>query len=132
MGIECCKKQQETICWDCQNSTRCSWADGIPVKGWTATPTVVHDYDGDYDSYMVTKCPLFQKDTKRRVFVEEMAVMLGKTSGQIIYAVRSAGGREALQGWFEEIGYKLRINKIRNRDGREKHEYIIEKLPPSK
>ena len=126
------QKEKETICLDCQNATRCSWADGIPVKGWTATPTTVRDYDGDFCSYYVTKCPLFKRDIKRQVSCEEMAAMLGKTHGQISYAMRSKSGRIYLRSWFKEIGYKLRINIVCNKHGREKHEYIIQKLPREK
>lgn len=59
----------ETKCWNCKNATgRCSWSKSLkPVEGWNAIPTKI--YNGlqneepyHYDSYIVKKCPLFEKD----------------------------------------------------------------------
>lgn len=57
---------KQTICWGCQNYSKCSWAIGIPVKGWDATPT----QKSDYKSYCVHSCPqyLAEKKTKGKCY----------------------------------------------------------------
>lgn len=60
------KNSPQTLCWDCENSTKphiCPWArDATPVKGWVAKPTRL---GGSYpmDSYRVIDCPLFKRDS---------------------------------------------------------------------
>ena len=133
MKKSCGRLSNETLCWDCQNATRCSWADGIPVKGWEATPTIVYDRDGDFNSYIVTKCPLFKEDTKRSVTTAEIAEITGKSHGVIIYSFRAGrGGTAFVRRWLEEKGYKLRVFEIANKNGVIKREFIIDKLPSQK
>ena len=56
-------------CWTCERSCGgCSWSkDLIPIKGWTAKPTVLKfrykDNSISYvDTYMIYKCPLYIQD----------------------------------------------------------------------
>ena len=121
--------KKETICWDCQNCTRCSWADGIPVKGWTATPTVIHDYEGYIDSFLVEKCPLFKQDDKKKVTIEEMARILGRGVNGVTRYASGKGGRIFLRSGLREKGYKLIVNEIVLKGGKTKHEFILKKLP---
>lgn len=57
---------QQTLCWDCANATdqaKCPWVNnGTPVPGWEATPTHHPHWWQPYDSFCVTKCPLFIRD----------------------------------------------------------------------
>ena len=126
------RARKETLCWDCRNCTRCSWADGIPVKGWTATPTSVADCDGDYASFFVTQCPQFKADTKKQVTTEDMARILGKTKGEIIYTLRCKSGVIYLRSWFGEKGYRLRVFEIPRDNRKVAREFIIERLPRQK
>ena len=52
------------LCWRCKKACGgCSWSDWLkPVEGWTATPTVVKDFMGDFESYKIKKCPEFVAD----------------------------------------------------------------------
>lgn len=59
----------ETLCWDCQNVTKCSWKDRIPVKGWKAEPHIVNDEEGIIRTYRVIKCPNFLEDEIRGVYI---------------------------------------------------------------
>lgn len=123
-------KTKETLCWTCRNCTRCSWADGIPVKGWTAKPTIVHDHDGDFNSYLVEECPQFKEDAKRQVTTQDMADILGKTFGEVARALRSRGGIIFLRGWLREKGYKLSVYEVPLKNGKSVHEFIIRKITP--
>lgn len=59
-----------TLCWLCQNATNsgCSWSARFkPVKGWTATPTLIKNAINKrteevtlIPSYFVHKCPQFK------------------------------------------------------------------------
>lgn len=126
------KAQKDTICWDCQNFMRCSWAHGKPVEGWTATPTIVRDREGDFKSFIVEECPLFKEDAKKGVTIFEIAQILGKTRGTIISALRTRGGTIFLRGWLKEKGYKLKIFTYTRKDGLKYREFIIYKIPPKK
>ena len=50
-------KNKPTLCWRCDNAIYgCSWARNfVPVKNWTAVPTVI---EGN-TSYCVIDCPEF-------------------------------------------------------------------------
>lgn len=121
------QREQETICWKCRNCTRCSWADGIPVKGWEATPTVVRDSDGDYNSYFVHKCPQFEPDTKEEVAVREIAAILGCSKTTIFKTLKANGGKAWLCAKLKGKGYKLYIGVVPTKSG-EIREYILEKI----
>ena len=60
--------QSKQLCWCCKKATNpygndCTWSNSlIPVNGWSAKP-VVRDGNGrKYDSYEITRCPLFDYD----------------------------------------------------------------------
>lgn len=129
MTKDCFVKIEETLCWRCQNCTRCSWADGIPVKGWEATPTIVRDCEGDFSSYIVTKCPLFKEDTKKEVTIKDMARILGKTHGTIMNTLRLSVGVIILRGWLKEKGYKLYVFNIPCKGGGIRRRFVIDKKP---
>ena len=56
---------RHTLCWDCHHATNpdrvCPWSACLqPVPGWTAIPT----HNKDFESYIVTDCPLFERDAQ--------------------------------------------------------------------
>lgn len=55
---------KEQLCWTCQNACgKCSWSQLlIPVKGWIATPTIIHDSVKPYPSYRIDACPRYIPD----------------------------------------------------------------------
>lgn len=56
-----------TICWKCKNSYygKCSWhTDFTPVKDWVAEPTKIKNYKEYINSYLVLKCPNFEKEDR--------------------------------------------------------------------
>ena len=53
--------KSDTICWKCGN-TMCSWANGIPVDGWTAKQYEYKIYTIKDKSYVVYRCPEFKED----------------------------------------------------------------------
>lgn len=66
-----------TICWTCRRGTRseCPWfAEHRPVPGWTAERREIRmtayadgkRYERPTESYVVRKCPLYQKDPPRK------------------------------------------------------------------
>lgn len=62
---------KSTLCWDCAKAIgQCSWSNyntRKPVKGWTATPTIIHQsHMTDVHSFNVTACPEFIKDPPRK------------------------------------------------------------------
>lgn len=123
-----CVEYKETLCWGCSNYARCSWADGIPVKGWTATPTIVHDQYGDYGSYKVEKCPQFAADKKVEAKIQDIAALLGVSCTGVYRVLRKKNGVLRLRVMLREKGYKLYIGKVPLRNGKEKREYCIEPL----
>lgn len=56
--------KSDTICWECGN-TRCSWAKGIPVEGWTAEQCEYKLQTRKETSYIVYSCPEFKKEKKK-------------------------------------------------------------------
>lgn len=125
---DCFVKEQETLCWQCANYSRCSWADGIPVKGWEATPTIVRDFDGDFSSFLVTKCPLFKEDTKKYVTREDIAKIVGKSSSVVAQALKTRGGIIFLRSWLKEKGYKLYMFDVPCKSGRLRRRFVIDKI----
>lgn len=58
---------RDTLCWKCQRALGfCSWSRNfVPVKGWTAKPTLIKQKEGNYTkSYCVEKCPQFIKEER--------------------------------------------------------------------
>lgn len=126
--MSCEEKKKETLCFSCQNFTRCSWANGIPVKGWEATPTIVQDRDGDFSSYLVTKCPLFKEDEKREVTQAEIAQILGIGRWSVKDMLSTQGGTIFLRHLLKKEGYKLLIFQVPIKNGKENREFIIKKI----
>lgn len=118
---------EDTLCWGCQNCTRCSWADGIPVKGWEATPTIVRDIGGDFSSYLVTKCPLFKADAKREITAHGIAAICGCSNTTIFRILQGEHGETRLRVKLKGKGYKLYIGKTPTKSGY-KREFFIEKI----
>ena len=53
--------KSDTICWKCYN-TGCSWANGIPVEGWTAEQCEYKLQTRKDTSYVVYSCPEFKEE----------------------------------------------------------------------
>jgi hypothetical protein len=118
--------RKDTLCWDCQNYSRCSWAVGIPVKGWKATPTKIVDEYGDniktVDSFLVEACPHFKHDKKRRVLFKDIAKIIGK-SERSAHRIKERKGIGRIKDLLAEKGYKLHVCK-----GDILCEYFLEKI----
>lgn len=58
------------LCWSCINATNngCSWSKNFkPVKGWTATPTILTVTTGrTTESFSITKCPQYIADKQAK------------------------------------------------------------------
>lgn len=55
--------ETKTLCWSCSNCGKCSWANGVPVEGWTAKETKLKEANNVFThSYLVSKCPGFEYD----------------------------------------------------------------------
>ena len=119
-------KKKETLCWGCRNCTRCSWADGIPVKGWEATPTIVHDCDGDFKSFIVTKCPLFKADAKQEITTGDIADILG-CQRDTVFKILKRKGEAFLKEKLKEKGYILYIGRVPTKKW-DLREYCIKKI----
>ena len=120
-------REKETICWDCQNYSRCSWSRGKPVKGWKATPTESIDNFGGGDtriihSFLVEACPHFKADKKRRVLFKEIAEIIGVCE-RAAYRTKQRKGIGRIKDLLKEKGYKLHVYKEE-----EKHSYYLEKI----
>lgn len=80
---------RKTLCWDCKNACgRCSWSREFkPVDGWEAVPSKVYQHENCYaDSYIVQKCPMFEKDAGdyiEKITVVKMAEILGCTPRRV-------------------------------------------------
>ena len=114
--------KKETICWDCKNYAKCSWKDGIPVKGWKATPTeIANKYENGtiktISSFRVEQCPQFEQD-KIQVTAKEIAKICG-FSERYFWRVDIA----YIKGKLKDKGFKLFIIK----DDLKNH-YYIEKI----
>lgn len=120
-------KEEETLCWGCQNYARCSWADGVPVEGWDATPTKIYHSDGIIDSFFVHKCPLFKADVKREITAEGIGDIVGLSKAHVLRIVRTKGGRALLRAKLRKKGYKLYIGKVPI-EGGERREFCVEKI----
>lgn len=125
---ECFIKEKETLCWKCANYSRCSWSDGIPVKGWKATPTVIHDQDKEYESFFVEYCPLFKKDKKEETTTEGIAEVLGCTKWVVTRALRAHGSTVKLCNRLKEKGYKLHFGIVPLKSGGNRREFVLEKI----
>ena len=59
---------KDTLCWECRRAVGlCPWSRfGEAVDGWKAIPTVIEEEAGNFNSFLVLECPLFQEDEKGR------------------------------------------------------------------
>lgn len=110
---------KETLCWRCQNFSKCSWSRGVPVKDWDATPTIIKNWSGDgyvkTKSYIVNACPQFVCDVVGvRTSIEAMAEILGISERTVFRWV--LGNKVKIINEMKKKGYKLTIYKpnIRN------------------
>lgn len=120
------KQEKETLCWGCENYSRCSWADGIPVKGWKATPTEYIDKWGGVvrvvHSFLVEDCPQFVADKKRLTTAAEMGAILGKSASGFRLLLKRKGFKFVAAD-LKEKGYKFSVQK----EGR-KRAFYLEKI----
>lgn len=60
----------KTLCWKCANACgECSWSDHwehSPVPGWKAEQTVMKNDSRVAVSYIVTECPEFVPERKKK------------------------------------------------------------------
>lgn len=66
----CVNRARWSICCTCKNSTGlCSWSHNfIPVKGWEAEQTTIHNLNGDIVSYKVFKCPKYLSSKRKNIY----------------------------------------------------------------
>lgn len=106
--------KKETLCWRCQNFSKCSWSRGVPVENWDAEPTVVQDWsDGvleEIHSYCVNSCPQFKSDIAgTQTNIVEMAKILDVSVRTLFRELARSEAR--VKKAFEAKGYKLTIYK---------------------
>lgn len=105
-------KRSEQLCWTCKKATGfCSWSSrGVPVKNWTATPTVYMDEGNKIRSYSITACPQYEKDDRRivkdfeRISFKELAKLL-----QVGYRMLRDSTSDKIKGISLEKGISLKI-----------------------
>ena len=122
-------KKPQTICWDCANFSKCSWANGKPVDGWEATPTIIKNVSSvglvSYtESFIVHSCPCY-KDDMRRTSILELSRMLGRNQSSLGEKLRNKKGFEKVNEILEQMGYKLHLYKSTEN---KKQEYYLEVL----
>ena len=124
-----------TLCWDCANATRpdvCPWVERFePVDGWEATKTrCMSNTDMPYESYHVSKCPLFKRDsfnggkthrTRTREFsFEDGTITLDEVDIDIILAYAESGMRTyraASLSHYDRRTVSQRLTSIRLKTG---------------
>lgn len=127
------KAGKETICWGCQNFAKCSWARGVPVEGWDATPTKIrHCTNGNVEitsSYCVHSCPQFKADAKQRVSVKTIGDIVNKDKRTIFRYLADKKKRLYLRELLRDKGYILHICKdICDDYGNALRSYYLEKV----
>ena len=106
--------KKETLCWRCQNFSKCSWSRGVPVKDWDAEPTVVQDYSSgvleEIHSYCVNSCPQFKSDIAgTEVTVGEIADILGLCRRQTFRLLKTH--KQRVINELKAKGYELTTYK---------------------
>lgn len=121
--------EKETICWECKNYAKCSWKDGIPVKNWKATPTIIVNKNVggekvETPSFLVEQCPQFVQD-KWQVTAGEVAKICG-ICRRDFYRL----SKEEIIERLKEKGYMLYIYDLNeDKKGKAKKScYYIEKI----
>lgn len=108
----------ETLCWECKKAIGgCLWADSLqPVDGWDAEPTIVKDEGmGDYESFIVKACPMYEPDARRIITRVEIADILGvhkdtvsnRSKKQIIEEMKNKG-YTVKYSWADKLWYEIR------------------------
>lgn len=125
--------EKETICWGCQNFSKCSWSKGVPVEGWDATPTKFIDKYGlsdpiEVNSFIVNSCPQFKADTKQRVSVSKIAKIINISPETIFRLSRNQCKRKYLRDLLKEKGYMLYIYEDICRTGKCRNTYYLERV----
>lgn len=121
--------QQATLCWECENSIKphvCPWVrDYTPVKGWEAKPTHIGGAY-QYDSYIVTNCPLFKRDAFNGGMVADVFLKHPRIEidDQDVVNIAEAIIERQIEDWrFLECG---RLDNITFCGGRIKREHCLE------
>lgn len=128
--------KKETICWNCQNYSKCSWSIGIPVENWDATPTEYIDIQGKdhkphiVKGFCVNSCPQFKADPIQKCKVEEICKIIGFKKCKFFDWVKVKSKLAIIQEILKEKGFKLHIyDKVCN-DNEAKiiKQYYLEKV----
>lgn len=85
--------KQRTLCWSCQNFSKCSWSKGIPVDGWKATKTIIYNAYGNVyapiESYCVHECPQYVEDEILEIGLIDIAKILELSQMQALRLSRN-------------------------------------------
>lgn len=108
--------EKETLCWGCQNYSKCSWSRGIPVENWEATPTTFIDKYGNAEddgtievhSFVVHKCPQYIPDTIQKTTINEIAKIVGVNKRTLYRHFQDTEKSKEILKRLREKGYKLR------------------------
>ena len=127
--------EKETLCWGCQNYSKCSWAKGVPVENWEAIPTIIENATDNginkIDSFLVLNCPQYEADKLQKTSLIQICKIIN-ISKNTIYKRKKHNERLALKyvnDLLLQKGYKLHIYINITRDGkREFNTYYLEKL----
>ncbi len=62
------EKRKSSICLDCKNSVgKCCWSRHLlPVEGWKAEKRKVRSSVGVAETYCVSECPQFERESERK------------------------------------------------------------------
>lgn len=106
--------RKETLCWSCQNFAKCSWARGVPVENWEATPTRFIDRckgkeDKIVESYIVHSCPQYLADKIKRSSRKEIGELIGVGERTVNRHFEDPIKSKRLLKKLEKKGYKLRV-----------------------
>ena len=102
-------RKSKSLCATCFNYIDCPWhEDFTPRDDWEAYPTVIYDYNGNYESYCVTKCPDYKTRDKsfknfERVTVAEIAKVL-KINARTVFRYAQ---RDELNVLGRQHGYEI-------------------------
>ena len=113
-------KKVETICWTCQNFSKCSWSNGVPVRDWEAEKVM-----GWYgtESYIVKKCPEYKEDKQMPIQLAEIEKIIDLPEWKIRRCI-SNEKQVQIKELLKQKGYKLYVYE----DEKCKYKCYIEKL----
>lgn len=128
-------EQHETLCWKCQNFLKCSWSDGKPVAGWSATPTVIRHGNGCVaKSYCVHKCPCFKADEMPKkpqefeVKWRELAEFAGYHIRTVARLLKTEKGRDKIKQRLAQNNFAVKFYN----NGKGQHNIYLSDLAPAK